>query len=210
MIDIQATTTKPEHTEDGYWNYEMALEVNEQTYEINCWKLATFLERGASQDIDGSGLALWGDSQPGGWRVLDFDSQGKGKPSVDESTEEGYVTVWNDSETIEIQIPSGEDLADFIEALQRKIDEAAANADPEEPDAEAIWQDLSSFYEMDYQPVRVGRVFGSKEVFVVWMDGHVFEVDKADKENPPEQMVRAILKQFKEEFERAVERAEEN
>ena len=46
------------------------------------WAIGAWLAPGAHQDIDGSGLALWGDSQPGGWRTADGDGASTGIPRV--------------------------------------------------------------------------------------------------------------------------------
>lgn len=208
---ITITTTDPEHDNDGYWSYEMSITVGEVEHLINCWKLATFLARGASQDIDGSGLQNWGSSQPGGWRVLDWDSQERGIPTVEAPTDEGTVTVSNTGDSIEIPIPEGTDPAEFAEALQEAITEAADANDPEEPDAEAIWNEMLSIYEMEYAPVRTGRIYGSQEVFVAYeMPGGVYESEKADAEDPPEELLDLVLEKFKEEYAYQVRKAEED
>lgn len=206
---IQVTTTDTEHCFEGYWDYDMLIQVDEHEYKISCWKLATFLARGASQDIDGSGLENWGDSQPGGWRSLDFDSQCLGKPQVKESSE-GCVTVSNANNEVEIAVPKGHCPEEFMTDLQQEIDQAAAGADPEEPDAEAVWNDLCSYNEMGHYPVRIGRVFGSAEVFVAWEDGEALDFERAGKEGPSEELRQTIVRQFKAEFKQAVERTEED
>jgi hypothetical protein len=60
---------------------------------VRGWKFCGHLKPGAHADIDGSGLALWGDSQPGGWRVLDSDGEFCGLPRcrVDYGDEELMV-----------------------------------------------------------------------------------------------------------------------
>jgi hypothetical protein len=47
---------------------------------VRGWRFCGHLKPGAHADIDGSGIALWGDSQPGGWRVLDSDGEFCGLP----------------------------------------------------------------------------------------------------------------------------------
>lgn len=207
---ITITTTTPEHDQDGYWTYDMTLTVGETDHTIPCWKLATFLERGASADIDGSGLQLWGNSQPGGWRCLDGDSASTGKPSAGvDDEDESQIIVSNTNESITIPVPEGEDAEDFAERLQEEIDSAAESAEPAEPDAKAIWNELSR-EPMEGIPVRVGKAFGSREVFAAWESADEFTYEVADAENPCEELLEAVKAQFLEEFAHAIRREKED
>lgn len=71
------------------------------------WAIGAWLAPGAHQDIDGSGLELWGDSQPGGWRTADGDGANTGTPRVNSDG------AWVKSEPYEpINIDSGEGCLD--------------------------------------------------------------------------------------------------
>ena len=47
---------------------------------VSGWAIGAWLAPGAHQDIDGSGLAMWGDSQPGGWSTAHGDGVTTGCP----------------------------------------------------------------------------------------------------------------------------------
>lgn len=207
MSKIKINTSTPEHTGDGYWGYTVTVEVDGTDHEIECWKLATWLARGASEDIDGSGLECWGNSQPGGWRVLDSDSQSRGKPDADHSETEGFVTVGNSTDSIEIPVPAGEGADEFIVALQEAIDNAASEADPDEPEADEVWEELGRAAEMDDFPVRIGKAFGSSETFAVYETDDGFTLETADEDEPGEELEAVGLTKFREEFRDAVQRA---
>jgi len=64
--------------------YDFTLCVGERKLRGEGWVFCGWLPPGAHADLDGSGLTLWGDSQPGGWRCLDGDGQESGRPSVHE------------------------------------------------------------------------------------------------------------------------------
>ena len=79
---------RDDEPEDGYWNYEIKLDVGENSVILPCWARCGWLTPGAHADLDGSGLSLWGDSQPGGWRVTSGDGQADGAPSA---TDDGDI-----------------------------------------------------------------------------------------------------------------------
>lgn len=77
---------------------------------VEGWAMGAFLAPGAHQDIDGSGLALWGDSQPGGWRCADGDGAVSGKPQLQKETYWGKchpfepITIFGGAGFLDIEI----------------------------------------------------------------------------------------------------------
>ena len=69
---------------EGYClaHHILELHVGEQTLRVAGWVLAGWLAPGASADLDGSGLANWGSSQPGGWSVCEGDGVVSGRVAV--------------------------------------------------------------------------------------------------------------------------------
>jgi hypothetical protein len=209
---ITITTTTPEHSENGYWNYEMEIAIGDDTHSINCWKFATWLEAGASADIDGSGLRNWGNSQPGGWRVLNGDSQTTGIPRGWLSDDKSAVELKAEGDSLTIQVPEGCDPDEFLEALEAAIEEAATEADPDEPDADDVWAEMPSYRTMDNYPVAIGKVFGSREVIVAWEnpDGsHGFEL-APDPDDPCDELKDLVLSEFAAEYASKINRATED
>jgi len=77
VTPIEITSvSQAEIDSDGYANYEVTFKIGEHERTVEGYCLCGWLKPGASGDLDGSGLALWGDAQPGGWSVCDGDSQG--------------------------------------------------------------------------------------------------------------------------------------
>jgi hypothetical protein len=56
--------------------------VGDQVAAVEGWAIGAWLAPGAHQDILGSALALWGDSQPGGWSAAHGDGAVTGRPRV--------------------------------------------------------------------------------------------------------------------------------
>ena len=86
--NISAVATEHDGIEewtDGYAiaAYTLEITIGEKTHEIDCWSRVGWIMPGASQDLDGSGLPNWGDSQEGGWSQTDGDGQMSGRPRVD-------------------------------------------------------------------------------------------------------------------------------
>lgn len=80
---------RPERLGDGcYCDYTVELTVGDHTYELPGWAVCGWLRPGAHADLDGSGLANWGSSQPGGWTSCAGDGATNGKPRVDDSPAE--------------------------------------------------------------------------------------------------------------------------
>jgi hypothetical protein len=83
---ISATASEAEINEpsEGYGSadYTTTITVGDRSVEIPCWGHCGWLAPGANADIDGSGLSIWGDSQPGGWSVCDGDGAYDGRPRV--------------------------------------------------------------------------------------------------------------------------------
>lgn len=73
----------PERLGDGcYCDYVVELTVGEHTYQLDGWAVCGWLRPGAHADLDGSGLANWGSSQPGGWTSCGGDGATNGLPRV--------------------------------------------------------------------------------------------------------------------------------
>lgn len=60
---------------------------------IDAWCLAGYIPPGASQDLDGSGLSMWGDSQHGEWSVCQGDGQDHGTNLVIEKVKEYFADI---------------------------------------------------------------------------------------------------------------------
>lgn len=118
--------------DDGlYIDYQLGLVVGDKEYALTGWFVAGWLAPGAHADLDGSGLANWGDSQPGGWSVCRTDGQSN-----------GAVRVWGgeDSHDSPIRIESGEGGEDVeirpedIEEWQAAVDLVRTHEDDTEGD----------------------------------------------------------------------------
>lgn len=196
--EITITTTTPVHSRNGYWDYKMDIAIGGETYTLECWKLATFLECGAHQDIDGSGLQLWGDAQPGGWRCLDSDSQDRGNPTAKHSDCTGYLTVSTSNESIEIPVPDGEDAEEFLERMEEALEAAVAANDVSEPDDEEIYEELEACYN-DVLLTRIGRPYGSRQIFIGWKseDGAIEAQTMKSHDDIPAQVCNTTKNQLK-------------
>jgi hypothetical protein len=75
-----ATDLLEQYSEGSVW---VELANGEKLCETHYWRLASWLAPKAHADLDGSGLALWGDAQPGGWRVCDSDGQSRGNEELE-------------------------------------------------------------------------------------------------------------------------------
>jgi hypothetical protein len=64
-------------------NYQVNMTIGDLRVVVNGWYNCGWIAPGASQDLDGSGLANWGSSQPGGWSVCDGDGQVSGRPTIE-------------------------------------------------------------------------------------------------------------------------------
>ena len=83
-ISAEASEANVNEPSEGYGSadYTTTLTVGDRQLEIPCWGHCGWLAPGANADLDGSGLSVWGDSQPGGWRVCDGDGAYDGRPRV--------------------------------------------------------------------------------------------------------------------------------
>lgn len=157
---------------------------------VSGWHLCGWLARGASADLDGSGLDLWGDSQPGGWSVCDGDGAVSGRPAVRyeagshrdplpsiaiESGEGGddyrlhpadLGLAWpaddgaDDEQYDDLVAAAEAAMQQAAEALRAAIDGAIPDA-PDAPDAADVFADLSALPGWGEDcPVRFGRYLG--------------------------------------------------
>lgn len=88
-ISATAGEASIDEPSEGYGsaNYTTTLKVGDREIDIPCWGHCGWLAPGANADLDGSGLSVWGDSQPGGWSVCDGDGAYDGRPRVIEDRE---------------------------------------------------------------------------------------------------------------------------
>lgn len=205
-MEIDARLTgRPTHNGDGYWGYEIEVTVGDETQFLECWKLASFLEAGASCNLDGSGLALYGNSQPGGWVCLDSDGADTGAPRARIGA--GGVEVLTPNESILFDLPDGTDLEEVLDQLEKELELVAAEADLDEPNAYHVWDELGSWAKMDHLPVRIGRPYGSRAVWIAWLnyDG-VYQAEEWDWD-APEDLERVALAKLAEDLNDAASRA---
>lgn len=69
-----------------YADYTVELNIGAEQYLLEGWKLCGWLRPGAHADLDGSGLALWGSAQPGGWTSCSTDGSCNGTPRIKADT----------------------------------------------------------------------------------------------------------------------------
>ncbi len=205
-VSIEITTSEPEQSDGCYWSYDMQISVGDDVYEVRCWKIATFLERGADQDIDGSGLKLYGNSQPGGWRCLDSDGQSRGNPTPS-WTATGRILVANTSESTLVRVPDGESPEGFFDALEAALKDAVEEVEVPEPDAEEVFEELGTICEVGDTPwLRVGCPYDSKQVYCAWEDdenGEFAMEDISSDEEIPHRVKELAASKFAEIFSRA-------
>lgn len=159
--DITATLTV---TDDGdqcgeqYQSaYEIALyadgrqigRVGDVVAPVSGWAIGAWLAPGAHADINGSGLALWGDSQPGGWTTAHDDGATTGRPRVAngpyDSAEGGDpIIVMGGEGMLDIEIAPA-DIPEWSAAVAELDRLTAANeADPDDEAIEDAWDAADS------------------------------------------------------------------
>lgn len=71
----------PERLGDNcYADYTVELTIGDEILTVDGWALCGWLAPGAHADLDGSGLAVWGDAQHGGWTSCSGDGATNGLP----------------------------------------------------------------------------------------------------------------------------------
>ena len=168
-----------------YADWTVDLIVDGVEHNLGGWNVCGWLAPGASQDLDGSGLALWGSSQPGGWTSCDNDGSGRGYPKADydvrdneDGTESIVITISssdNRDETYEFTFDGTESEA---EALCEAISAALREANPgcDEPDSETIFDDIDDDafnFGSDY-PIRFGDWHDAGRV-LAWKVGDEYD-----------------------------------
>ena len=136
----------------------------QEVASLACWAACGWLARGASQDLDGSGLALWGSAQPGGWSSCDGDGANTGRPRIAprQNSMEPSCQIWGaegqDGATIDLRPWLG----DLIER-QQTAEEAyfAADDDAEHAATRAADEALRAAEEIGF-PVFVKAVAGGE------------------------------------------------
>ena len=154
-----------------YCDWTVDLIVDGAEHNLGGWNVCGWLAPGASQDLDGSGLALWGSSQPGGWTSCDSDGSGRGYPIARYEAETNYDEDDNEFVTIVITVSASDNRGEVYEfafegseseaeTLCEAISEALKDANPgcDEPDSETIFDDIDDDafnFGSDY-PIRFG------------------------------------------------------
>lgn len=164
----------PEEMGGGlYSHYTTDLTVGDRTETIGGWMICGWIQAGASADLDGSGLANWGSSQPGGWSCCDSDGGTRGQIEVTHTdysvtVQPGYgregqmeITVagllgLTDAEQAIIR--EHLNLADPLAGLAERIEAELESMDRgvEAPSAKDCWEAISGGTEVVDDAVRVG------------------------------------------------------
>lgn len=163
---------------------------------LHGWANCGWLARGASADLDGSGLACWGDSQPGGWRTCDGDGQSSGRPRArsdgdtvvltggEGSDSEGDTDIQvfdllgiSDLPAIETAIEIDDTVKAAANRLAERIQSEIDGADwgVEEPSAEDCWSELAPRHDDGQDDGRIGIRAGSP-----WHGGCVVVIRQGD------------------------------
>jgi hypothetical protein len=170
-----------------YSDYTVHLTIDGQTHIIGGWVVCGWIQAGASQDLDGRGLANWGTSQRGGWRCCDSDGTVRGNPTVESADysvtiRPGYgrpgsvdltiADLLGLTEAEQTIIAEHLNLDDPLAALAERIEDALSSADRgvSEPDGEDVWDALSGGEEVVKDAVRVGK-WGGYALVSVLHDG---------------------------------------
>jgi len=167
--------------------YTVSLAIDNRRHELRGFFLGGWIPAGAHQDIDGSGLADWGSSQPGGWRTCDTDGQESGAIRVSYD-DDGQIRVGNGEAAI--SLTGTRDDADRIE---RAIEDAisASDIDLDEPDAEPIYDYIDPVDGLDALPIRVGNYMGAGPV-LAWEDGPDYAIAPYPTDADIESAISAI------------------
>lgn len=145
---------------DGYAEAAVAVELDGEALceGLVCW-LVGHLATGASQDIDGSGLALWGSSQVGGWRSTHC---GAGPDATDGRREIGEAVA-------RALVARGLLVEDDVEEVVGAV-LGWDFGDCNEPGADVIWEALETRRSHDDDEWRVGRLCGRNTPILAWID----------------------------------------
>ena len=174
-----------------YADWSADVTVGPVTRTVQGWMHCGWLQPGASCDLDGSGLANWRASQPGGWSACDGDGAFHGVPmaricgaGVTLHCAEGRrgakgITVAEllglgeqDQQVIEEHLVDV--IGDAVDALADGITSAidGCRRGVKEPDADAVWEALGAGAAVrDCDAVRVGYWGGTWLVAVEYQDG---------------------------------------
>lgn len=174
-----------------YANYELHLTVGSASRTVPGWLCCGWIAPGASADLDGSGLANWGSSQPGGWSVCDGDGVFSGRASAEAADgavtidePEGCASVKDITVAEILGLPAecqavieahlGDAIEEALRDLAEEITEEIGRADVsiDEPDADDLWGELGCRSELsECEAVRVGDFGGAHFVAIESKDG---------------------------------------
>lgn len=109
----------------------------DQIVAVEGWAIGAWLRPGAHQDINGSGLDLWGSNQPGGWSTAHSDEATTGRPRVangpyDRTGGGDPIVIMGGEGFLDIEV-SPADIPEWAEAVAELERLTAANeADPDD------------------------------------------------------------------------------
>ena len=112
-------------------DYTVRLTIGDRHLDLTGWVIGGWIKPGASQDIDGSALDNWGNSQPGGWSVSDGNGCAGGRVVCEEAgPSDDYdspVTIYSHStDSVDPQ-----DVPEWHAACQRADDLIGADQEAE-------------------------------------------------------------------------------
>jgi len=130
------------------------------------WWFVGLLAPGAHADLDGRGLALWGASQPGGWRCLDQDGDAYGLADLIQAVQGALLAL-------PVVATDGDDGQEWLDAVtrervEREIDRWAIPR-PSKPTASEIARHLG--VGRDAAPWASGTVCGAPSI--AWVNGDI-------------------------------------
>lgn len=173
-------TVSPE--DYGYARYEYIMSLGGvRLAKADAWLLAGWVSRGASQDLDGSGLSFWGDNQPGGWRVCVSDGAEHGLREIAVA----YRQAISDAISPELH-----DLFDVLESVD--ISQDISSPDCPEPDAEWVHSEIDGLR----HTVTAAQV-GDRTVLIGQCLDHVVVASESEYVvDPDEDDVERIVKEL--------------
>ena len=223
LPNLKGTFNETPSFEDygGVLYSDIDLNVEEQTLCVT--HLCGWIMRGASGDLDGSGLSSWGDSQHGGWSVcssdgycqlglyasvkVDLDPDAEVNDTETEYGNTVTVSLISGANSIDIKLPKfniildgsidEDDVKNDIEEwANHQVDDIYSNC-PEinSPDSEYLWDYFDYSNEIVHGICRVGVWNGYKlAVFHENEDEYSYMVSGIDDADDVASKIRSILK----------------
>lgn len=130
----EVSTVSLSHTNYCTGEYTVTLKIGDHEVSVDGWCVAGWLAPGASQDLDGSGLALWGDSQPGGWSHRHSDGLYSGTIVILNGADDydAEINIGSDCRVCgsitPSMVPEWQAAIDRVESIDQDADEDAYDA----------------------------------------------------------------------------------